>query len=89
MIAPPPTIVVESLRLYVEERIPPGDFLYAVLTNDLRESFGRADEENRAAMFEIVAYCWNHIPCTCWGSPERVREWLNPAPAAIEEKETP
>lgn len=76
MIAPPPTGVVESLRLYVEEHVPPGDFLYAVLTNDLRESFGRADENNQAAMFEIVAYCWNKIPVQCWGSPERVKEWL-------------
>jgi hypothetical protein len=73
-----PQDIQESLQLYVEHRVPPGDFLYAVLTNNLRESFGRADDENRAALFEIVAYCWNHIPSVCWGSPARVSEWLNP-----------
>lgn len=82
MISPPPPGVIESLELYVKERIPPGDFLYAVLTNNLRESFGTADENNRAAMFEIVSYCWNKIPADCWGSRERVQAWLWPKPAA-------
>ena len=81
----PPIEVVESLTRYVEHRVPPGDFLEAVLSNDLRESFGSADENNLTAMCEIVAYCLNNIPTTCWGSPERVREWLNPAPKASEE----
>jgi hypothetical protein len=80
MIAPPPPGIIGNLKNYVEERIPPGDFLYAVLCNDLCESFCRADDQNRAAMFEIVAYCWNHIPATCWGSPERVQAWLKPTP---------
>jgi hypothetical protein len=90
MIAPPPVGVIEFLEMYVKERVPPGDFLYAVLTNDLRESFGRADENNRAAMFEIVSWCCNELPSNCWGSRERVQAWLRPEPAAPKagEKET-
>jgi hypothetical protein len=88
MIAPPPASVIESLQLYVKERVPPGDFLYAVLTNDLRESFGRADEDNRAAMFEIVSYCYNRIPANCWGSRERVQAWLRPELAAPKAEES-
>lgn len=68
--------VRNGIDRYVEDRCPPGSFLTAVLSNDLKESFGRADEENIRDMFEIVSYCYNEIPFDCWGSPERVKHWL-------------
>jgi hypothetical protein len=71
-----PEDCVESLKRYVEHGIPVGDFLTAVLENNLREAFGRADIYNREALFDIVCYCWNEIPATCWGSPERVKAWI-------------
>ena len=61
---------------YIENHCLPGSFLMAVLSNDLKESFARADKENREDLFEIVSYCHNHIPLNCWGSPEKVGEWL-------------
>lgn len=72
-----PQDVQESLRLYVDHHIPPGDFLLAVLSNDLTESFARADLGNRMAMFWIVGYCYNHLPSGCWGSRAKVKEWLS------------
>ena len=66
----------DGIDRYVEDHCPPGSFLMAVLSNDLKESFARADEENRRDLFEIVSYCYNYIPWNCWGSPEKVREWL-------------
>ena len=66
----------DSLDRYVNGCIPTGDFLRAVLANDLREAFGRADAENIATMFQIVSYCWNEIPGNCWGSYEKVDAWL-------------
>ena len=71
-----PPQIIDGIRRYVDERIPPGGFLTAVLENDLKEAFGRADDGNIAAMFGIVAYCYNEIPGVCWGSPERVKAWL-------------
>lgn len=65
---------------YVDQRVPPGGFLMAVLSNDLTDALGRADEENRANLFAIVNYCYNEIPFTCWGSPEKICAWLYPAP---------
>ena len=61
---------------YVQHGIIPGDFLRAVLSNDLKESFGRADLENRRDMFEIVQYLYNNVPSVCWGSPEKVASWI-------------
>jgi len=61
---------------YVNEHTPTGDFLRAVLANDLREAFARADAENMAALHQIVMYCHNEIPGNCWGSYEAVDAWL-------------
>ena len=71
-----PQITLESLREYVEHRVPTGGFLKAVLTNKLSESFSRADNGNCAAMFDIVHYCYNKIPSACWGSDEKYENWL-------------
>ena len=54
---------------------PTGDFLYAVLTNDLKEAYGRADDDNLASMYHIVHWLYNNAPGGCWGSVERVKEW--------------
>ena len=72
-----PDRTIESLRKYVEHGIPTGDFLYAVLTNNLMESFGRADDENREALFEIYEYVYNKIPSSCHGSKAAVAAWLD------------
>ena len=71
-----PELTIQGILRYVTKRIPPGDFLMAVLTNNLKESFGRADARNRAALFEIVSLCHNEIPAECWGSRENVSKWL-------------
>ncbi len=74
-----PQSTLESLERYVNDRIPTGGFLYAVLTNDLFEAVGRADEFNRAALFEICNYIYNMIPSDCWGNSEKVKNWLKGA----------
>ena len=56
-----------TLDRYVKEGIPTGDFLYAVLSNILMESFGRADNENRESLFEICSYIYNELPASCLG----------------------
>lgn len=68
--------IKESLNRYVEHHIPTGSFLNAVLSNDLFESFGRADSKNRENLFEICEYIYNEIPSNCWGSKEIVNRWL-------------
>ena len=77
--------IVTAIRRYADEHCPVGGFLTAVLSNDLREAFRRADDDNRAGLGAIVAYCWWEIPGDCWGSPERVRAWLEARPAESKE----
>lgn len=74
--------IKESLEAYVATGRPVGGFLTAVLENDLKEAFGRADDQCTRNMRDIVAYCYNKLPIGCWGSPEAVSEWF-----ALKQKE--
>jgi len=71
-----PKRIRESLERYVEHRIPTGDFLAAVLSNNLKMAIGTADAENLERLPDIVAYCYWEIPSNCWGSKNAVRNWL-------------
>lgn len=53
----------------------PGNFLGAVLENDLRRAVERADDINRASLANYVTFLFNYAPLPCWGSPEKVAEW--------------
>lgn len=64
-----------GLYFWITAGVPPGHFLTAVLSNDLREAVARADAENRAALPEIVEWLVSHAPMAAWGGPEVVRRW--------------
>jgi hypothetical protein len=66
-----------SLIMYILEGLPVGDFLTALLTNDLKGTFQKADEENIKKIYQYVYFMWNHAPIGCWGSLEKVQEWQN------------
>ena len=66
----------ESLIQYVLRGRPVGDFLQAVLENNLTESFGRADDTNRRCLFEICAWLYNWMPSNAWGSPAKYSAWI-------------
>ncbi len=62
---------------YFCNHLMPGSFLRAVLTNDLRGACLAGDEVNRAALAQHVLFLWNFAPADAWGSPERVKAWVN------------
>lgn len=66
----------EGVQLYIEHHLKPGDFVCAVLANDLRETCARADFWNLRRLPEIVAWFHDHAPTQCWGSREKVSAWL-------------
>jgi len=69
--------MMDSLQRYINEKVPVGDFLTAVLENNLSEACGRADDENLRNIPAYVAYLYNEAPSPCWGSPGKVKEWLS------------
>jgi len=73
-----PDYTLEALKRYVENRIPTGGFLRAVLENNFNTAVCTADAENFKALREIAIHIYNEIPRICWGSPQKVHDWLNP-----------
>lgn len=71
-----PQGVRESLDAFVNVGRPVGDFLRAVLENDLREAIGRADHVNIRMLPHIVAYVRNEVPSAMWGSRDAVAHHL-------------
>ena len=71
-----PRLILESLTRYSEKHTPTGAFLQAVLCNDLTNAFARADDSSRAALCEIVSYCYWELPGDCCGSEDKVKNWL-------------
>ena len=66
----------DGLQDYIESGRPVGSFLEALLSNDLKETFGRADEINRMAIFDYIMFLYNDAPRLCWGSPDRYAGWI-------------
>lgn len=58
----------ERLEAYRDTGVPVGDFLQAVLSNDLTGAFMRADDENSEALGHIVAWVYENMPKNICGS---------------------
>ena len=71
-----PQDIKNHIDNYVNQKYPPGSFLYAVLTNDLMGAVSKADHINSQYLKDIMIYVYNDIPSACWGSREKVEEWL-------------
>lgn len=66
----------EGTRAYIEEGIPPGGFLWAVMQNDLVEAFATADGVNQEMMFYWAEFLYNEAPRAAWGSRKAVLAWI-------------
>lgn len=66
---------INALTLYKLHGTRPGGFLEAVLSNDLFDAYGRADNFSKADMDLIVKFVYNQLPGDCWGSREKVKQW--------------
>ena len=71
-----PERVYAALRNYLEHKQPTGQFLNAVLCNNLHEAMAWADAESLASLQVIVSFIYWNVPSLAWGSPERVKLWL-------------
>lgn len=72
----PVDYMADGLQRYIEHGVPPGSFMTAVLCNDLMDAAGRADDTNRRYLFEWAGWLYNYAPPACYGSPEKVKAWI-------------
>lgn len=66
-----------ALKRYVVDRIRPGSFLSAVISNDLFNTFRSADEVNVKLVPLYVRWFVNIAPAACWGNPDRLTAWVS------------
>jgi len=67
---------IETINAYVLEGHSPGNFIDAILSNDLSGAFKHADDDNIKRVFCLVSYCYNYLPMDAWGSFDKVNVWL-------------
>lgn len=67
----------DGLARYLTYGTIPGNFLCAVLTNDLGRACAAADLENQQALFTYVSFLYNQTPSTCWGSEQKFNKWVD------------
>jgi len=67
---------LRALERYVMAGVRPGEFLCAILANDLRGAVVRADETNLKLLPQWVRLLQEYVPLSCWGSGRAVEEWL-------------
>lgn len=71
-----PHRMMGGLERWVKQAIPPGDFLRAVLENDLMEALGRADDENIRNLAAYGGFLFNECPVECYGSKAKMVKWV-------------
>lgn len=64
-----------ALVNWVERGEAPGDFLQAVIRNDLRNAVWRADSENLPLLTTYLHWFYWNAPPGCSGSPEAFAAW--------------
>lgn len=72
-----PTHMQETIKRYVIEKVRPGDFLSAIIKNDLRNAIGHADSENLPLIKLYVQWFYNRAPMACTGSESAMNSWLS------------
>lgn len=68
--------MVEDIRTYIDHGVDPGNFLSAVICNNLKEAVGRADDADMAALPAFVAFFYNEAPSACWGSLDKMTKYM-------------
>ena len=64
-----------SIDMYVKEGTIPGDFLQAIICNNLKDAFLLADYENFENIGAYASYFYNKVPAVAWGSRDRMIAW--------------
>jgi hypothetical protein len=65
----------EAIHRWVMFGYQPGDFLTALLSNDLFKAASHADDQNAAALIAWVRFLYNYCPMGCYRSPAKVAAW--------------
>ena len=71
-----PERMMDGIWLYINNGVRPGNFLSAVIQNNLKEACYYADDENLANLPAYVDFFYNKAPISCWGSYDAMENWM-------------
>ena len=71
-----PENIVNAMIAYRDSAFPTGDFVQAVIENDLVGAIKHADYMSSMAMEHIVDFIVATFPRACWGSPKAYANWI-------------
>jgi hypothetical protein len=66
----------EGLAKYIAYGIQPGQFLYCILSNNLKEAIHAADSTNLWIVPVYVAYLYNEAPSHSYGSEKIMIKYM-------------
>jgi hypothetical protein len=69
--------MVHSILRYVEHGITPGHFLTALFSDELANTFARADETNTPLIREWVLWVHDEMPGDTVGSRAKMKSYIN------------
>lgn len=69
-------LVRDELRLYVEDKLQPGDFVLAMLELDLEKAMLRANSHELKHLKLIYPWVKSYVHPAMSGSVDKVDEWL-------------
>ncbi len=64
-----------GMREYIQRGHVPGDYLQAVIANDLNDALSRADENSMGSLGVLTTWLYNDAPGGCWGSRGIMNAW--------------
>jgi hypothetical protein len=67
----------DGIYEYVYFGRPVGHFMYALLTNNLKDTYAHADTLNKARLGDWVHFITREVPHRCQGSTNRVDIWMS------------
>lgn len=71
-----PSYLVDQLQDYQRHGVPPCDFLFAILSNDLTGAVKAADYHNMNNLPAYASYLVNVLPVSCWGDANTINAWM-------------
>ena len=81
-----PGRMMGGIRRYVQYGIIPGDFLQAVISNNLVEAVKKADYGNIDNLPAYASYLHEEVPSNIWGSKEIMLKYSKDKQGEIEQK---
>ena len=71
-----PNRLREAIIRYVDNGMPTGSFLEAVLRNNLFKACKSADSESQEKLFQITYFILHVVPVVCRGSKNEFNTWI-------------